>query len=214
MTCPHEVDVGAYVLDALEPEERSRMRGHLADCPVCAAGLRDLEGLPAWLAQVPPPAALPEDPVPSELAFRRLHRSATAVGALTVARRPQRRRFLAVAAAVVAVGAAGVTGAVVATSGGGPTTVTASAGSVHATASIEPRGSGSSITLTLDGVPTGEQCRLVAVGKNGERDSTRSWTVGYEGKVSWRGTVGLAPDQLTRLAVVTGDGRTLVTLPA
>ena len=213
MTCPRDIDVGAYVLDALEPEERSRMRGHLADCPICAASLRELEPLPGWLALVPPPTGLPEDPVPSELAFRRLHRSATAAGALPATRRPQRRRFLAVAAAAVAVGAAGLTGVVVATSGGGPTTVAASAGPVHATASIAQEGSGSSITLTLRGVPTGEECRLVAVGKNGERDSTRSWTVGYTGDVSWRGTVALRPDQLDRLAVVTDDGRTLVALP-
>ena len=34
MTCPHEIEIGAYVIDALEPAERMRVAHHLAGCDV------------------------------------------------------------------------------------------------------------------------------------------------------------------------------------
>ena len=49
MTCAHEVDVGAYVIDALEPDERMRVAAHIAGCPSCTAELEALRGLPALL---------------------------------------------------------------------------------------------------------------------------------------------------------------------
>jgi hypothetical protein len=54
----------------------------------------------------------------------------------------------------------------------------------------------------------------VAVGRDGERTRTSGWTVGQDGDVDWTGTVGLARDQLVRLEVASGDGGTVVTLPA
>jgi anti-sigma factor RsiW len=218
MTCAHEIDVGAYVLDALEPEERERVRRHLAGCADCAATLRELEGLPGWLAQVPPPAALPDHPVPSELAFRRLHRSATEAGALVgtpaPGRRPGRRRFLAVAAAVVAIGAAGLTGVVVAGSqGGGPTTVSAAAGPVHAEAALNPDGRSTSITLTMAGVTSGERCKLVAEDRDGRWATASVWTVDYHGDVHITGRVPMNSDDIQQLVVRTLDGRTLVSMP-
>jgi hypothetical protein len=216
MTCLHEIDVGAYVLGALEPEERDRVGRHIAECPACEATLRELEGLPAWLAQVPPPAALPDHPVPSELAFRRLHRSAIGTGApagtKTPRRRPARHRFLAVAAAVVAIGAAGVTGVVVATSQAGPTTVTASAGTVHATAALRAAGQGTSITLTMAGVASGEWCTLVAEDRAGRWATVSEWTADYHGDVHVTGRAPMQTDDIQQLVVRTLDGRTLVSM--
>jgi anti-sigma-K factor RskA len=216
MTCLHEIDIGAFVLGALEPEERERVRRHIADCPACAATLHELEGLPRWLAQVPPPAALPDNPVPSELAFRRLHRSVTETGAVagTTAhgRRSGRRRFLAVAAAVVAIGAAGLTGVVVATSSGGPTTVSASAGAVHAKAALSPTGQGTSITLTMAGVSSGQRCKLVAEDRDGRWATASEWTVDYHGDVHITGRVPMNSDDIQQLVVRTLDGRTLVSM--
>jgi len=45
----HAEQVGPYVLGALEPDEMEVMRGHLADCPRCAAEARSLAELPALL---------------------------------------------------------------------------------------------------------------------------------------------------------------------
>jgi hypothetical protein len=217
MTCPQEIDVGAYVLDALEPEERLRLRAHLRDCPACAASLRDLEGVPRLLAQVPAPTVeflVPEAPAPSELAYRRLHRSATAVRPSS---RPagRHRRWLLVAAAAVLVSAAGITGGVMAgTDGGPPTTVAATQGPVQASASIEPSGSGSSITLALDGIQSGEECQLVVVARDGHRETASSWTATYQGSASVTSTVGIAPRDMAELVIQTPDGHTLVAMHA
>jgi anti-sigma-K factor RskA len=213
MTCLHEIDVGAYVLGALEPEERERVGRHIADCPACEATLRELEGLPQWLAQVPPPAALPDHPAPSELAFRRLQRSATQMSAPGRASGPARRhRFLAVAAAVVAIGAAGVTGVVVATSDGAPTTVSASAGQVHAEAALTSAGQGTSITLTMAGVASGERCTLVAEDREGRWVTASWWTADYHGDVRVTGRVPMQAGDIQQLVVRTADGRTLVSM--
>jgi Putative zinc-finger len=209
MSCPHETDVGTYVLGVLEPEERARVAAHLRGCPVCSRTLTELAPLPPLLAAVRPGDLQQEaPPVPSELAFQRLRRAA-------LPGRPPRRRnrwLLAAAAAVVVAGGVG-TGVAITSGAPGPTTVQAGAGAVHARATIAAEGTGSGITLTMDGLPRGATCSLVAVGRNGERDRTRSWTVDYDGDLHWTGTVALAPDELDRLEVVTDDGRTLVTLP-
>ena len=72
MSCPHEIEVGAFLVDALEPDERLRMEQHVRGCPICAREIEELGGLPALLATVPPPDVHVDAPVPSELAFQRL----------------------------------------------------------------------------------------------------------------------------------------------
>ena len=222
MNCPHVVDVGAYVIDALEPDERLLLAGHLPTCAVCTAELRELEPLPGLLSLVPAPTgaeprleALPEPmPVPSELAFRRLHRSAT--GARPVRHRPAPhpgRRWLLVAASVVVLAGAVIAG-VVSTSGGQrPATVSASAGTLHVQAAITPAKGGSQIALTLDGVPTGQQCQLSVEAGDGHWETASTWTADYEGSAQVTGHVRIAPHDLKKLVVRTTDGRTLITLP-
>lgn len=210
MSCPRETDVGAYVLDALEPEERAGVAAHLSECTVCTRTLTELGTLPPLLASVTPGDLRHEDAVPTDLAFHRLRRSA-------VGSPPRRRRhpwLLAVAAAgLVAAGGVGTGVAVMTSASPAATTVQASSADVHAWATIRAAGAGSRITLTMQGVPHGATCWLVAVGRDGERDRTPSWTVDYGGDVSWTGTVALTPDQLSHLDVVTADGRTIVSLP-
>jgi hypothetical protein len=49
--CDHfRTDIGAYVLDALEPAEAEAVREHLARCSECAAEHAELAGLPALLS--------------------------------------------------------------------------------------------------------------------------------------------------------------------
>ncbi len=95
-----------------------------------------------------------------------------------------------------------------------PTTVSATADGVTAHARITAAGSGSLITLTLDGVPLGERCRLVAVGRDGARSATHEWRITRPGALTWTDTVGVSPRDLDHLEVVTDDGRTLLTMPA
>jgi len=218
MSCPHVVDVGAYVIDALEPAERERVRAHLAQCEACAAELRELEALPDLLAMVPAPEAVPSAPVPSELAFLRLRRSADVASpspAHRAAPRSYRRRRLLAGAAAVVVGVGGV-GVAVATGNGTPgsTTVAASSGDLSVRAAISPSGSGSRITLALAGVPSGEQCLLSVQASDGHWENSGAWTANYGGDVHVTRDVHIRPDQLRRLVIRSTDGRTLVSVNA
>lgn len=211
MSCPREVDVGAYLLDALEPDDRLGTAAHLRGCPVCSRTLDELSGLPPLLAAVRPGDERAEDPVPSEVSFQRLRRSAVPVRPVGL----RHRKLLAGAvAAVVVVGGGIGAGAVLSWGPAEPATMQGSAGDVHAWATVAAEGDRSSVSLTMEGLPRGTTCWLVAVARDGERHRTRSWTTGREGELSWNGTIALAPEQLARLEVVGGDGRTLVTLPA
>lgn len=249
MRCEQELAVGAYLLDALEPEEQLRMREHVARCPSCAHSVAELEGVTRLLAGVDPgtvalPGRASPDPAPSEVAYRRL-RSAAAVPAASPAasappapaaplapaagpvvrptawRRRSVRVLAATAAAAVvlggaAVGAATLSGRTAPASApaSAPVTASAAADGVRGHARITAAGSGSLVTLTLDGVPVGERCRLVAVGRDGARWGTYEWQVTQPGPVTWTDTVGVAPRDLERLEVVTAEGRVLLTLRA
>jgi anti-sigma-K factor RskA len=209
--CASQLDVGAYVLDALEPDEQQRMQVHVQGCPVCAETVRELEGLPRLLAGVPAPGETPVAPSPSELAFERFRRSA----ALTPAPRRRAPRWrLAAAAAVLAVAGGVATGVAVSTRDEPAAVVQAVSGNVHARASLAPVGDGTRIMLSLDGLPYGAKCELVAVARNGSEQSAGTWSVTYDGTYQWTGWVAVGPGQLDRLVVRTLDGRTLVSLPA
>ncbi|MEP9361607.1 zf-HC2 domain-containing protein [Nocardioides sp. CN2-186] len=132
MTCPYELDGGAYVLGALAPEERLVFERHLASCPSCSRAVREFAGLPGLLAQVPldvvesvpAPEPLPETLLPS---------------LVREVRRGQRRRRvltgLVAAAAVLAVGTASVVAATALT---GDDTPSAAPTSPASTAASEP----------------------------------------------------------------------------
>ena len=235
MSCPHQIDVGAYAIDALEPDERLLVRAHLEQCPVCAAELAELESLPALLASVPAPGVLPPAPVPSELAFHRLRRSA--VGELPAAApqadpapsgkppapvasrsgtaRPSLvRQWLLVAAAAVVLGTGGVTAAVITGDRGVPETVSARSGDLWVQAGIASAGSGTRITLVLNGIPAGQHCELTVEARDGHWETAGVWTADYDGDAHMTGRVAIPPQDVRRLVIRTPDGRTLLTMPS
>lgn len=59
MTCEKSVDLGAYLLGALAPEERRAMERHIADCAECREELLSMAALPGLLRHTPF-AELPE----------------------------------------------------------------------------------------------------------------------------------------------------------
>jgi anti-sigma-K factor RskA len=101
---------GAYVLNAVDDLDRARFDRHLAECPACAAEVAELTetitGLTAVSAEAPP----------AELRTAVLARAATTPQLPRDTQRAPRRRaadwrrWLAAAAAVVALGGAGAVG--------------------------------------------------------------------------------------------------------
>jgi anti-sigma factor RsiW len=58
------VALGAYVLGALEPDERQQVEEHLRACPGCAAELEGFRSLPGLLDRVRPEDLLPVSVAP------------------------------------------------------------------------------------------------------------------------------------------------------
>jgi Anti-sigma-K factor rskA/Putative zinc-finger len=132
---PH-VEVAAYLLGKLEPEEAERFEAHLDGCGDCRRHLEELGGLPALLAQ-----AAPATPVPDGLRARtltavreRAAEAGPAAGAEPTAETPEagvaetpvplrrawwRRRWLLIAVAAALVVALAVPGALLMFGGGG-----------------------------------------------------------------------------------------------
>jgi hypothetical protein len=213
--CEHEISVGAYVLDALEPDEQLLMQQHVQECAVCTAAVQELEGLPRLLAGVPTPGKTPVAPAPSEFAFERFRRSATAT-AVAVPPKPKRRwRWtVAAAAAALVIGGAVATGVAVTSTVAAPETVEAVHDGVHVVATYLPATKGTDVTVALDGVPMGTQCELVAVSRDGREEVTGPWTVNYTGTFHWTGWVAMDDEDIASWEVRSTDDVTLVSVPA
>ncbi|MGW1073183.1 anti-sigma factor family protein [Streptomyces sp. NPDC002537] len=186
---PH-MDVGAYALGVLDEAEAVRFEEHLADCPECAAELDGLLGLTPLLADLresaPDPGVLTARPGPALLG--NLLAEATAV------RRTQRVRRLCLAAAAAVLIVAGPLVGSALTSQHTPSHSTVSAAKamyeegekigavdpatkVDATVSLEEKPWGTHVALRLANVKGPLTCDLVAVGKNGERQTVTTWAV-------------------------------------
>jgi hypothetical protein len=145
----HAEQVGPYVLGALEPDEMEEMRGHLANCPRCAAEARSLAELPALLDLVSADAevAVPSPGLEDEVLDRFVRERARSA--------PRRRRWprLAIPAVAVAVVVAAVLVAVI------PGSDTAYA---HADLWSLPAGGGAEGTADVAEVEAGTRVKLSA----------------------------------------------------
>jgi Putative zinc-finger len=214
MTCPRTIALGAYVLGALEREERDGLETHLDGCPTCRAELDRLAPLPELLSRLSledaerlgVAVAPPIDDAPPPAAPRER-------------RRPRLARAVALAAALAlaasgAVAAALLTGA---EGGAAPATLTAAASDVRsgvdASAQLEERPWGTRMDLQLAGVRPGERCRLIARAVGGRSEVAATWRATYLGTAEVPGAVAIAPDRLLALDVVAADGDLLVRMP-
>jgi hypothetical protein len=145
----HAEQVGPYVLGALEPDEMEEMRGHLADCPRCAAEARSLAALPALLDLVSADAqvAVPSPGLEDEVLDRFVRERARSA--------PPRRRWPRLAIPAVAVGV--VVAAVLVAVIPGPNTAYA-----HADLWSLPAGGGAEGTADVAEVDAGTRVKLNA----------------------------------------------------
>jgi anti-sigma factor RsiW len=195
------IDLGAYVLGALEPDERRRVDEHLRDCPPCAAEYEELWPLPGMLGRVDPDDLQPVTVTPSADLFARM--SAAAVGEQP-AHRLRSRTWALVAAVVLAVLGVGAAITVWVTGTRGQT-ASASAGPVHVTVTATEADDGTALDVTVAGLRPKEICTLVAVDRDGKRHDAGDWPVSDGGDGQW---VGWADVDLAALAgaIILGDG--------
>ena len=208
-------DVGAYALGVLDAADAFRFEDHLMECPGCAVELSRFSEVRAQLDEYvlrTPAEVAPFVAVDPALLPAMLDRTAA------TRRRSRRRRLTLVAAAAVLV--AGGPLAVLATDAGhGAATAarwTASDPVTGSAAVVTAAGKawGTDIALELIRPGASGVCALVAVGRDGSRETVTTWraTPGAAVPLLTRGGVALHPDEIDHFEVRTEDGRRLVTL--
>ncbi|WP_030794536.1 anti-sigma factor family protein [Streptomyces sp. NRRL S-920] len=245
----HET-VGAYALGVLDEAEATRFEAHLAVCDFCARQLEEFSGVEpmlAALAGLPGGHGVPE--IGEQLAARPGPRLAERLAGEVSLRRERRRRrgLLLVAAAVALIVGGPLTVLAVTGDGGGSTDIAADphptspaedaffhhmdekaaatdpATKVSATVGTEEKSWGTHAVLELKNVKGPLKCSLVAVGKNGEKETVTTWSVpkwGYGIKDSpskWsrsplyvHGGAAMNRDEIDHFEVTTFDGDRLV----
>lgn len=222
MTCDMQTWVGAYVLDALEPDEAEALRSHIAGCSICQDEVVSLSWIPALLRSVDlegierlGATAEAEADAPGRPPPLMLERLLAAMHTAKRTRRPRRPVALLLGAAAAVAIAGGVTVA----SGAfdahrAPTHAALQAVDPHshakAAVTLTGRKWGTELHLTLSWVAAGQECSLIAHSRDGRSDIAATWVANYQGTASVPGSTAIRADQLTELDVVTTDGRQLV----
>jgi len=228
-----KISLGVYVLGAIDPAERALVDAHLPTCRDCRDELAGLAGIPALLARVTPEEIdriNAEQPVqtvteaPPELLGSVLNLAAAR-------RRRSRWRYLASAAAVVAV-VGGVFGGLAVSGSPAPgtpaiafdpgasswetVTGTSTTGDISATVSYGAARWGTVLAAKVEGIRPGTTCELYVVHNDGTRTMATEWTTANdEGKVWYWGAIAM-PSTSKGIASfeVTEGPRVLVTVPA
>ncbi|EGX57805.1 hypothetical protein SZN_20936 [Streptomyces zinciresistens K42] len=246
----HET-VGAYALGILDDVEATAFESHLATCEWCAQQLDELAGMEPMLAALADLPGTGTPALGDSLSAKPSPRLVDKLVDEVAERRAQKRRrsfYMVAAAAALIVGGPFVA---VATNGSGDdgtgtgtgtrtvqaanpakdlftgiekkVTGSDAASGVTATVALEKKLWGTETGLELKGVKGPLKCSLIFVGKNGERETAASWSVGKwgygipDGKTEQArnplyisGGVSMSPDQIDRIEVMTFDGKKLV----
>ncbi|MGX9887163.1 anti-sigma factor family protein [Streptomyces sp. NPDC002276] len=242
----HET-VGAYALGILDDAEATAFEAHLATCEWCAQQLDELAGMEPMLAAL---ADLPGSGTPAigeslsaKPSPRLVERLVDDVGERRALKRRRSFYMIAASAALIIAGPL----AVIAANGGnssGDTPAVATAKTtfdtlsdkvsatdkttkVSATVAMSKKDWGTLGVVELSNVKGPLKCSLIAVGKNGERETMSSWSVpawGYgianatkaEAKAPLyaQGGAALTPNEIDHFEVMTFDGKKLVEVDA
>ncbi|MEV1020877.1 zf-HC2 domain-containing protein [Streptomyces sp. NPDC050264] len=251
----HEA-VGAYALGILDDAESSAFEAHLATCERCAAQLEEFAGMEPMLAALADLPARRDAPavrqVGESLAAAPSSRLADSLLGEVARRRAKKRRrglYLVAAAAALIIG--GPLTVMAVTDGGGTTgsvaephptspaedaffhhmdekvQATDATTKVSATIGMEKKAWGTHTVLQLKNVKGPLKCSLVAVAKNGERETVTTWAVpkwGYgiassphesaKYPLYVHGGAAFDRNQIARFEVETLDGKRLVEVNA
>ncbi|WP_369779487.1 anti-sigma factor [Streptomyces sp. R33] len=234
----HEEELlGPYVLGVLEAEDVRQVEEHMSGCVQCREEVAALREMEAALGEVPAEAFLDGPPQGGDLLLQRTLRQMRGEAS------GERRRRWSVAGLAAAASLAAVfwAGAQLGSADGGPVaqplpptpTVTAQpsppvAGTKVASATdpgtnarmtvqVTPAAKWVRVHAAVAGIPPGERCLLIVVGKDGKRTSAGSWVVGSqngEGKgASLDGSAAVDPANVKEVVVENESGKRFVSVP-
>ncbi|MET8947611.1 zf-HC2 domain-containing protein [Streptomyces sp. NPDC004542] len=244
----HET-VGAYALGILDDAEATAFEAHLATCEWCAQQLDELAGMEPMLAAL---ADLPGTGTPAigeSLSAKPAPRLMEKLVDEVAERRAQKRRksfyMIAAAAALIITGPVAVMAVNgVGDSGQQATTLSATAKDafnhmsdkvtatdtstkVTATVATAEKNWGTAGVVQIKNVKGPLKCSLIAVGKNGERETMTSWSVPDQGygipdakteeakqPLYAQGGAAFKTNEIDHFEVMTFDGKKLVQVDA
>jgi len=209
-TCHMSVELGAYVLQALEGDETELVRRHLVECGECREEERDLSFTASLLALLKP-GDLDLLDVPDDLVA-----STAGPVAGDGRHRPGRRTLLVVAVALTAALSVPVVRVLDHPAPGSSSTVIHAAdpaSKVRAAVTLAAQDDGTRLHLTLSGVYPRGWCSLVAHSRDGRTDTAATWRADAKGTAEVAGTTAIPTSRLSELDVVTDSGRVLVRIP-
>ncbi|MGW3894041.1 anti-sigma factor family protein [Micromonospora profundi] len=232
MPAGDHVDIGGYLTGELDPEQLRQADEHLADCAECRTEVESLKEWQTALGAVPEAMLLDGPPEGGDLLLQRTLRQVRSESA----GQRQRRGLLLSAAAVVALAAATAGGVLLGRSTGdapdtralptppAPSTAVSAANPATRYASTTDQGTGARLTVAVvpaagwvrvnaavSGIPQGERCRLLVLGKDGSTVVAGSWLVsedGAAGGTTLDGSALIDPAQVDGVRVENTDGKT------
>ncbi|MEP7025741.1 MAG: zf-HC2 domain-containing protein [Actinomycetota bacterium] len=221
--------LGVYVVGAIDPAERMLVDLHLASCAECKAELAGLAPLPELLARVP---AHDAERVIMESADLRDFDEPPAALLAALLREVSARRaagrwrgIVAVAAAVVFAIAIGVAGAHILVPGtqahppsaiAAPEVVRGYDAQTHVSAIVSYTATswGTTMDVSVQGIPAGTTCQLWVVNQDGTRSPAGSWKVAYgHTHEVYPAEVSLAASDVREFQVISGN-HVIVSVPA
>ncbi|MYW96756.1 hypothetical protein G3I59_40645 [Amycolatopsis rubida] len=227
-TADEHVDLAGYLSGQLAAGEQREVEAHLDGCERCRAEAASLREVQSFLGELPPEALLEGPPVGADLVMQR---TVDRVRAESRARAGRGRSMAILAAVVVAAVALGA-GVMVGRSSSGPavavpatppptsavpgTKVVSGAdasGRTRLTANIVPQPGWVRVDGSVTGIPAGEKCLLVVLGKDGQRQVAGGWMVSEraarDGAYLY-GTAVVDPAQVVAVVVENTAGRRFV----
>ncbi|HEY3528978.1 MAG TPA: zf-HC2 domain-containing protein [Nocardioides sp.] len=207
MTCAMNVELGAYVLHALEQDEAEAVEQHLEGCDQCQEELRELEFTASLLSLLSAEDLARFEDTASEREAERHDVPPS---------RKVHRPLLLLAAAVLTVATALVPRTF--EDHHTPTAATVvhavdPATRVRAAVSVSARPDGTQLRLGLTGAYPKGWCSLVARSSDGHQDIAATWRADARGSADVDGMTAIPADRLSELDVVTDTGAVLVAIP-
>ncbi len=188
----------AYVLGALDTEERLSYEAHLAGCETCQSEIRSFSAIPGLLNKAGTDELVEAPPRVAESMVEKIQSEWS-----ELARSRNRWRWLASAAAVVVLvlGFASLTPS----SPPGIEMVIQSGSVATGTVTLDERGWGTAITLELRELPPNDTYVAWAVDKNGEWQQVASWGTTPNSSAHVSGASSFQTADLERIVVTPED---------